>query len=43
MDQCGFTAEETQAILNYQKKLPVLVENDNVNGFCINAEISGCN
>lgn len=37
MDQCGFTAEETQEILNYQKKLPVLVENDNVNGFCINA------
>ena len=28
VDQCGFTAEETQVILEYQKKLPVLVEND---------------
>lgn len=28
MDQCGFTIEETQVILDYQKKLPILVEND---------------
>lgn len=37
IDQCGFTAEETQVILDYQKKLPILVENDNMDGFCINA------
>lgn len=37
MDQCGFTAEETKIILDYQKKLPILVENDGVDGFCINA------
>jgi len=37
IDQCGFTAEETQVILDYQKKLPILVENDDVDGFCINA------
>lgn len=38
LDQCGFTAEETQVILDYQKKLPVLVEKDEVEGFCINAK-----
>ena len=37
LDQCGFNAEETQIILDYQKKLPILVENDNVEGFCIDA------
>lgn len=37
LDQCGFTAEETTIILNYQKKLPILVENENVDGFCVNA------
>lgn len=37
LDQCGFTAEETQTILDYQKTLPILVENDDVNGFCVNA------
>lgn len=37
LDQCGFTAEETQIILNYQKSLPILVENDEVDGFCVNA------
>ena len=37
LDQCGFTAEEAQMILDYQKKLPILVENDNMNEFCINA------
>lgn len=37
IDQCGFSAEETQIILDYQKRLPILVENDNVDGFCINA------
>lgn len=36
MDQCGFTAEETKIILDYQKKLPILVENDGIEGFCIN-------
>lgn len=37
VDQCGFTAEETKTILDYQKKLPILVENDGVSGFCVNA------
>ena len=37
LDQCGFNAEETQIILDYQKKLPILVENDSVEGFCIDA------
>lgn len=32
LDQCGFNAEETQIILDYQKKLPILVENDNADG-----------
>lgn len=37
LDQCGFTAEETKTILDYQKKLPILVDNDDTDGFCINA------
>lgn len=37
IDQCGFSAEETQIILDYQKKLPILVDNNEVDGFCINA------
>ena len=37
LDQCGFTTEETQVILDYQKNLPLLIENDEVDGFCINA------
>lgn len=37
LDQCGFTAEETQIILDYQKRLPILVENEDVEGICINA------
>lgn len=37
LDQCGFTAEETNMILAYQKKLPILVENEDCEGFCINA------
>lgn len=28
LDQCGFTAEETQVILDYQKALPVLLEDN---------------
>ena len=28
MDQCGFTAEETQVILDYQKALPILLDDD---------------
>lgn len=38
MDQCGFTAEETQVILDYQKKLPILVESIDTEGFCVNAK-----
>ena len=26
LDQCGFTVEEAQIILGYQKKLPVLLQ-----------------
>lgn len=37
MDQCGFDAEETKIIMEYQKKLPILLENDNVVDFSINA------
>lgn len=37
LDQYGFTAEETQVILDYQKNLPILVENDDMGGFCVNA------
>jgi phage anti-repressor protein len=36
-EQLGFDAEETKIILEYQKKLPVLVENDDIEGFCVNA------
>lgn len=36
LDQCGFDAEESQIILNYQKKLPVLVENDGLVEHCAN-------
>lgn len=37
LDQCVFTAKEAQVILDYQKKLPILVENDDIDGFCVNA------
>lgn len=37
LDQCGFTAEESKIILDYQKKLPILVDNDEVDGYCIDA------
>ena len=38
LDQCGFTSDETQIILDYQKKLPILVEdNGNLEQFCVNA------
>lgn len=36
LDQCGFEAEEVQIILNYQKKLPVLVENNGLVEHCTN-------
>lgn len=29
LDQCGFTAKETQLILEYQKRLPILLEDNN--------------
>ena len=28
LDQCGFTAEEVKIILDYQKKLPILLEDN---------------
>ena len=28
LDQCGFSAEEAKIIMDYQKKLPILVENE---------------
>lgn len=37
VDQCGFTPDETKTILDYQKKLPILVENDNMDDFCVDA------
>ena len=38
LDQCGFTAEETKIILDYQNKLPILIENDGeLENFCVNA------
>ena len=37
LDQYGFTVEEVLVIMEYQKKLPILVENDTINGFCVNA------
>lgn len=36
-EQLGFDAEETKIILEYQKKLPILVENDDIDRFCVNA------
>lgn len=36
LDQCGFTADETQKILEYQKKLPILNESEE-EGFSVNA------
>lgn len=36
--QCGFSVDETKTILEYQKKLPILVENDNsTDDFPVNA------
>ena len=38
LDQCGFSVDETKTILEYQKKLPILVENDNsTDEFPVNA------
>lgn len=38
LDQCGFNTEETQIILDYQKKLPILAETDgNLEHFCVDA------
>lgn len=37
IDQCGFTLEESKIILDYQKALPILVENNDTDGFCVNA------
>ena len=37
VDQLGFSAEEAYVILDYQKKLPILVDNDSIEGFCIDA------
>ena len=37
VDQCGFTADEAKVILEYQKKLPILIENNDTDGFSVNA------
>lgn len=37
IDQCGFTAEETNIILEYQKKLPIFVNSDLSTDFSINS------
>jgi phage anti-repressor protein len=36
LDQCGFTTDETQIILDYQKKLPILLK-DNTDALSTNA------
>ena len=36
-EQIGFNTEETKIIMEYQKRLPILIENDEVDGFCVNA------
>lgn len=36
-EQIGFNADETKIIMEYQKKLPILIENDEFDGFCVNA------
>jgi phage anti-repressor protein len=38
LDQCGFNAEETQIILEYQKKLPILIDDEYIDNFSINAK-----
>lgn len=37
VDQCGFTSDEAKIILEYQKKLPILVDNDDTDEFCVDA------
>lgn len=36
-EQIGFNAEDAKIIMEYQKRLPILIENDEVDGFCVNA------
>lgn len=33
--RCGLAEEEALFILNYQKKIPILLENDGIEGFCV--------
>lgn len=37
IDQCGFNADEAKIILDYQKKLPILSEDNESNSLCTNA------
>ena len=37
VDQLGFSADEAYIILEYQKKLPILIENEEIGGFCVDA------
>lgn len=37
IDQCGFNADEAKIILDYQKKLPILSEDNETNSLCTNA------
>lgn len=38
-EQLGFDAEETKIILDYQKKLPIIVDNNCDEKFCVNARL----
>lgn len=37
LDQCGFKVDEAEMILEYQKRLPVLVDNDNTTDYWVNS------
>ena len=43
LERLGCTKEEIELVLDYQKRLPILVENESVEGFCVNArDLFGC-
>lgn len=37
VDQIGLSLEDAQLVLDYQNQLPVIIENDGLSGFCVNA------
>ena len=36
LERIGCSNEKIQLVLDYQKRLPVLVNNEDVEGFCVN-------